>query len=150
MKFTKEEIRLCKEIARYYRKPIKYGDWYLIKTTEYEDIDVNRSFDKNGKRRRISIKKTFQVCAHCSPKLLDIISLWTWEGAREWLRERNWYLFEHGDWYLNKNEVLVRANPLLDNGEFNYDVAIKRFGKTDLEAILKVVLAVLKEENGKN
>ena len=29
MRFTKTEIDLCHQIARVYRKPINYGDWYV-------------------------------------------------------------------------------------------------------------------------
>jgi len=40
MKYTKEEIRLCKEIAKYYKKEIRPGDWIYWKDNEHREVTL--------------------------------------------------------------------------------------------------------------
>jgi len=150
MKFTREEIRLCEEITRHYRKQIKYGDWYLMKTSKPEDItDVNYSYDKDGKRSRLNVRRQLRLLSICSPKALDIIPLWTWKDAREWLFSRSEVEVLTLRYYqilgISHKGYIAKVVILYANGRF-YEAE----GKTDTEAILKIVLAVLKEEAKKS
>ena len=117
MKFSTEEITLCKEIAKYYRKPIGFGDWFYDEEIEHIGIHVYTMIleeDVSGK-----------------------IPLWTWQDARDWLRKEGYELTRFFS-YVNKVGISfykkgVQLSSLC--GE----------GKTDLEAILKVILEILKE-----
>jgi len=65
MKFTKEEISLCGQVAEKHRKPIKYGDWYEFRGNIY----------------LITVKH--------EPEMHDVsISLWTISDCLEFLREK--------------------------------------------------------------
>lgn len=117
MRYSKEEIRLCKEIYRYYKRPSEYRNpFYLSEDDE------------------------------------QIIPLWTWRGARSWLKERGYAVYvlaEHPDFmYLSvkKTRCIEKDGDGVKHYKFDSATEIVRRGKTDLEAILKVVLAVLREE----
>lgn len=118
MNFTKTEIALCREIARYYRKPIGYGDWYYYKPNQecIPNIVRNGIFDEK----------------------LDF-PLWTFEDAREWLKGKG---FVYIDLSIQTRSSFISASTKLVTGKRKVKTA---FGVTSLEAILKVVLAVSKE-----
>lgn len=64
MKFTKEEISLCKQVAEKYRKDIGYGDWTL---------------NEGG------FVKVWPYRHNC--KRIDVIPLWTISDCLEFLEE---------------------------------------------------------------
>ena len=65
MKFTKEEVSLCKQVAEKKRKPFKWGDWYYFK------------------------KKVHLIWSKPEPIMDDsCIPLWTISDCLEFLRER--------------------------------------------------------------
>ena len=122
MNFNTEEISLCKEIAKYFRKPIGFGDWFYDEEIEHIGIHVYTMFleeDVSGK-----------------------IPLWTWQDARDWLREKG-YVLDSLQTGRKAESVFVRFYILkLFKGK---EIVIDGIGKTDLEAILKIVLNVLEE-----
>jgi len=128
MRYTKEEIEICREIAEHYRKPIKQGDYYYYKPNKECVLNLISGGIFNEK--------------------LDF-PLWTFEDARKWLGEKG----EIGILILRYQQILGISHKgylttiLVQYVGGNYYEAE---GQTPLEAILKVVLAVMKEENGKN
>jgi len=100
MNFNKEEITLCKEITKYYRKPIKKGDHIArevgelqIPYTEYVEI-VNR--DGDSLVIDVTENKVYRIYSHSEGFVINVdyqiehelIPLWTWQDARDWLREK--------------------------------------------------------------
>jgi len=134
MKFTDEEIRLSEEIARYYRKPINKYEPVIASWPGMGDLIGMLQSEKEG----IVIAEN----SHLYPT--EIIPLWTWEDAREWLGEKG---FIYVTLSIQPGRVFISASTKLVVGKRKVKTA---FGVTSLEAILKVVLAVVKEENGKN
>ena len=133
MNFTTEEIALCKEIAEYFRKPIQKGEWFSLLCDNSPFLLDNYSFWVEGfdlyereyeRKNRIYNKD-------------DWWPLWTWQDAREWLREKGWEINEHLD---SLDIVKVEFARISDR------IKLQNKGKSDLEAILKVVLEILKEE----
>ncbi len=117
MKFTKEEISLCKQIAEKHEKEIGYGDWY---------------WDEGQKRtvicavRLAHIEEAPYFIKNCFP-------LWTISDCLEFLRERAYLVFIGQE--ENKGWCEVNAKKIIH----------RHGGKTPLEACLKAVLAVLEE-----
>ena len=133
MKFTKDEISLCKQIAEKHKKPIDYGDWYWHKIDE--DVFLH------------STKEAYPYVANVEHDY--IIPLWTISDCLEFLETRKSWRVS----FLNTSKNINTST----SGEslvcFNYwdeqeKVIVKR-GKTLLEACLKAVLAVLEEESMK-
>jgi len=130
MRFTKKEIALCKEIAQYYQKPIGFGDFFLdtdLKKPEIECCVDPSISDRYSKHR-------------------SFIPLWTFEDARKWLGERD----KFGILVLSYQVILRKKHKqclviVYEKGKY-YEAE----SQMPLEAILKVVLILLKEENGKN
>ncbi len=122
MKFTKEEINLCKQVSERHRKEIKEGDW----------IKYNY-----GKPMILLASK---CCINTHLKFTDekhYFPLWTISDCLEFLREKGYRLKSHYDM---ADEVWIT---------FSMDEKPDLFktGNTDLEACLKAVaLAVLEEE----
>ena len=115
--FTKKEVSLCKQVAKRHRKEIEYGDWYY-----YKKGRTYWTWDK----------------AHVRTDNLDNhFPLWTISDCLEFLRERGWALCNHYDDLKDKNVVI-----LFGRGESEL---LEGKGKTDNEACLKAVLAVLEE-----
>ena len=123
MKFTKKEIAVCKKIAEKHRKEIKYGDWYLDNIV----VLLNNDF----------IKGTIFVARQVR---LGLIPLWQISDCLEFLRERRKHCVflshDEGD----EKEWWCFFDEYHETQQFDS-------GKTPLEALLKVVLGVLK--NGK-
>jgi len=130
MRFTKKEIALCKEIAHYYRKPIGFGDFFL--DTDLRKPEVECCVDP-------SISDRYS-------KYLPFIPLWTFEDARKWLGERD----KFGILILRYQVILRKKHKECLATVYEKDKYYEAEGQTPLEAMLKVVLAVLEEENGKN
>ena len=126
MKFTKEEISLCKQIAEKYRfeKLVKEGDW-IQQNYGTPCIDlVTSEYIRNILR--------FTDVKHWFP-------LWTISDCLEFLREKGWFardLIEDG------GEVGVTF--------LHHTVKEEKFstgdGKTPLEACLKAVLAMIEKK----
>jgi hypothetical protein len=120
MKFTKEEISLCKQVAEKHRKDIKYGDWYWYEKVEKVYLCTVRKIPDRHK---------------------DRIPLWTISDCLEFLIEKGW-----DDINIDiapKWEIQCLAEKgLVAKG---YECGVEGWGKTPLEACLKAVLAVLEE-----
>ena len=119
MKFTNEEISLCRQVAKRYRKEIEYGGWFL---------------NEGG------FAKVWPYRENC--ERIDVIPLWTISDCLEFLDKYT------TDWSLDKDvdrearqtgkfSFWWMPSPKYKD---NY-----RLGKTPLEACLKAVLAVLEE-----
>ena len=125
MKFTKEEISLCKQVAEKHRKEICKGDCVAVRSygdlsgkTEYKVILVDFEF----------LHKSLDVC----------FPLWTISDCLEFLNQGNSFKTElyntRWNWYCKTKR---------------YEIGAKEYfarGKTPLEACLKAVLAVLEEK----
>jgi hypothetical protein len=120
MKFTTEEIALCKKIAEKHRKEIYKGDWY---------IDVN-------------IGDTTFLCQHgnCGSLDDDSVPLWQISDCLEFLRERGYRINLHENVLTDGTEVTLNHPERLEDIT---NVVYK--GKTPLEACLKAVLAIVEE-----
>jgi len=126
MKFTKEEISLCKQVAENYRKKIKRGDWIIDDKGEVcliENIDKDNTMMAGyGKNIR-----------YFSLDYSEIIPLWTISDCLEFLREK------------------FQKLRVCSDGKFETEYWLKdgchyEYGETPLEACLKAVLAVLGEK----
>jgi len=126
MKFTKEEISLCKQVAEKHMKPIEYGDWLL---------------NEGG------FAKVWPYRHNC--KRIDVIPLWTIPDCLEFLRKRN---FEMSLCYFNKfsgYRIQIWKPEITQAFYSDYDLdrSLEQCThKTPLEACLKAVSAVLEEE----
>jgi hypothetical protein len=120
MSFTKEQIDLCKEIVKYYRKPIYRGGSYIYSIWKNPELFVSVG----------DLPNEYQIAE-------AIIPLWTWKDAREWLKEKRQFLIGHHDTASGEIEIHFGKSWVSEYAGI---------GKTDLEAILKVVLEILKEE----
>ena len=130
IKFNKEEISLCKQVREkeLLLKPVKEGDWIR---NEYgkESTDLVTSEYIRNILRFIDIKHWFP--------------LWTISDCLEFLRENKW------------NDIVVEIKPYSDiilcfaeRGEVDkgYEREVVGEGNTPLEACLKAVIEVLKNE----
>jgi len=120
MKFTKNEIDLCKQIAEKQRKRIEKGDMYF-----YQDEIHLWS---------MPFKQTKDVMT-----TNEVIPLWTLSDCLEFLNQANSFKTQlyntKWNWYCKTKR---------------YEIGAKEYfarGKTPLEACLKAVLAVLEEGN---
>jgi len=145
MRYNKKEIELCNEIAKYYRKPVKYGDWIYLNQEKRLVDDVWLKVDSE----RLSMPNQYSY----EPIIIEnYFPLWTWEGAREWLREKGYLIYvmaEHPDFIYLSFKIPHHIEKDYEGKKhyrFKRSSEIVTKGKTDLEAILKIVLAVLKEE----
>jgi len=126
MKFTKEEISLCKQVAEKHRKEIKKGDWaiepdranipLLVIDTQMEYITLSLNYEATHDT----------TCKSLTP-------LWTISDCLEFLKKMFQRLRECSD---GKFEVEYWRK----NGCYY------QYGETPLSACLKAVLAVLEEE----
>ncbi len=116
MKFTKEEISLCKQIAKKYKKEIEYGDWFI----NIKSGDVPFLYQYGCQYRGNFV-------------------LWTISDCLEFLKGRNYDCILYSNsrqlhWYLKFNIYPLASSMEILGGS-----------KTPLEACLKAVLAVLEE-----
>ncbi|MHA1225209.1 MAG: hypothetical protein ACTSPV_00535 [Candidatus Hodarchaeales archaeon] len=137
MKPSKEEIRLCKEIARRYRKPPRQGDWVFVEKYKNYFLVVGVIRTKAGNQFEITNEEKFWDSDYDDKQ--KYFPLWTWEDAREWLRKKG---FVYITLSIQTRSSFISASTKLVVGKRKVKTA---FGATSLEAILKVVLAVLKE-----
>ncbi|TES91643.1 MAG: hypothetical protein E3J87_07370 [Candidatus Cloacimonadota bacterium] len=119
MKFTKEEISLCKQVAEKWRKKIEYGDWFI----DFNEVKL-KTFSGKGYREE------------------DWLPLWTISDCLEFLEQKgfnhifSFICYKDGEWTFTAESSVV-GNPFKKiRGEK---------AKTPLEACLRAVLAVLEE-----
>ena len=122
MKFTKEEVSLCKQVAERYRREIKYGDWFY---------DV--SLEESENPLSLHLKELFNIPADEPGE--TIIPLWTISDCLKFLKEKDVFRSLHQG-VDDKFEVVL----ILEDGNHYF------IGKTPLEACLKAALAVVEEK----
>lgn len=132
MKFTKEEISLCKQVAEKHRKEIGKGDWWYRNEGNYpaEIVLVQGSGSADIFN---DINKHMRLHSHGFP-------LWTIPDCLEFLRERGWYITACYQ-SLNSTELNI-SHVKLPN--WKIDKHILMSAGTFLKACLRAVLAVLK------
>jgi len=129
MKFTKEEISLCKQVAEKERKPLEYGSWYLIIPKDKKAVEEICLYDSK-------IDESFLVF---SRDTTTTVPLWSISDCLEFLRERG---------YRVRIDEEITPLSLSSNVKcygHKSNIAVCKFGTTPLEACLKAVLAVLEE-----
>lgn len=139
MKFSKEEIRLCKEIAKYYRKPINLSY-----------VAIDGKFYLSTLDRLISEEHEYYNPKVKDDALEDINRfwpLWTLQDCLDWLKSQEYNYYEWGS-QTKKNVAVFTA--IHDNwhelkGAEVFKAIVEEEADTILEAALKAVLAVLKE-----
>ena len=125
IKFTKEEISLCKQVMEKHRKDIEYGDWYWSTSHNKPLIVIAGGF-------RADEQKHFGV-----------FKIWTISDCLEFFEEKGFnhiYGFIHfkdGTW------TFTAENSIEDN---QYKRTRGEKASTLLEACLKAVIEVLKNE----
>ena len=127
MKFTKEEIALCRKIAEKHRKEIEVGDWYLLDKKLILVAWSNRGF--------LDYKENIKDC----------LPLWQISDCLEFLRERGFTIIQACEHSMS-HEWIIEINPYESNavktmGHKSFEVR----GGVILEALLKAVLAILEE-----
>ena len=126
MKFTDIEIDLCRKIAEKHRKEIKYGDWFYWEYGGTQPALCNDGGTLHYQRYK-NKKKSFP--------------LWTISDCVLWLKER------YDDVNLMSIQDIWEIQVYDAYNRVHYPKLLKDIkGKTPLEALLKAVLAVLKEE----
>jgi len=138
MKFTSEEIALCKKLHELgVRRKIKEGDWYILPSDSLTGT-IPRLFDARSIAHELW---EFEINKEGTP-------LWTWADAREWLREKGYWLLKHFD---HANDLVKNTVKIID-AKTIYDLIHKGFieqsGDSDLEAILKCMVEIA-EKGGK-
>ena len=119
MRYTKEEISLCKQVAEKHKKKVGRGDWYLL-----NNILV------------LSVFPVGEEKAFYSASSGRIILLWTISDCLGFLRGK--YAHVHINTHPKACECYIGQS----GGQGTHD---SFSGKTPLEACLKAVLAVLEE-----
>lgn len=128
MKFTPEEIKLCKAIAEKHRKEIKFGLWVLYKGQEQLVVDYFRHKTESTRLDLYGLTRyVFET---------EITPLWQIPDCLEWLYER--YEEVGVESLLDYWEASAYLHRKVKDAE-----VIDAKGKTPLEACLKAVLAIL-------
>ena len=141
IKFTKEEISLCKQVAEKWRKEIDWGD--IVDGKKGIGIVATISVSPHGKKT-IFIDCYQGKIPHYEEKEENLIPLWTISGCLEFLRERAFYL--EGLCQTDECEHEICISEMDDMGVVRHSE--RRFqGKTELEACLKTVKAVLEDKD---
>ncbi len=115
IKFTKEEISLCKQIVERHEKPIEHGDWF---------IDV-----KIGVKPFLTLSRRVPID--------NLIPLWQIPDSLEFFEKKdidyifNFKHFKLGGWSFTAEDRKYKK--------------VRGEGKTRLASCLKAVLAVLEE-----
>jgi len=122
LNWTKREINNSKRIAELgERKEIGHGDWYLNK--------------------KVDIPCLWKSTPPFEYKHINIIPLWDWHDCREWLKKREYRLFQLHEEFVTRDMKICLCGKTSD-----YHIEI--IGKTDTEAIQKCVIKVLEKEKG--
>ena len=128
IKFTKEEINLCKQIAEKDRllKLAKEGDWIR---NEYGEPSTELATNEY-----LGFVLRFVDVKHWFP-------LWTISDCLEFLREKEWHIVALTDDAVFDEKFQYHC----EITDYKFDKHHSSSGKTSLTACLKAVLAVLEE-----
>lgn len=129
MNFTKEEISLCKQVAKKHKKEIKRGNWILDEHGEVRLIERIQ-----GEILSAGGNDSIRFVSHYNP---DVTPLWTISDCLEFLRERKWCI--EFSYICEPRVVISYVQPKKESKRFQLE------GDTALEVYLKAVLAVLEE-----
>jgi len=139
VKFTKEEISLCRQVAEREKKEINGGDWVITTIGRKEVIELVISQRKDS----LYTIRTETIYGAVKNRE-ELIPLWTISDCLEFLRDRALYLLG-----LNQSdecEFVCGFCEVDDMGMRTIDETAKWVeGTTPLEACLKAILAVLEE-----
>ncbi len=149
MKFTKEEIALCKKIAEKHRKEIDEGDWVVLywesKIGESWVFSVDHIERDDKTDKPICIKKWDGDHKMMSIGFDEVLLLWQISDCLEFFQERALYL--DGLSQIDEEEYMCIICETDELGVVKNQASVKTLeGKTPLEALLKAVLAVLEEK----
>jgi phage-related protein len=141
MKFNKEEVILCKQVAEKHKKEIKYGDWYLtITTNPLNKKDKEESVNLNIEKRTIN---PIEEMKKDRVFYNEYIPLWTISDCLEFLRDKGYSLETHEEGHFKRDIIYVEFHKYIEKMDIGH---FHGKGKTDPEAFLRVVLAVLEEK----
>lgn len=127
MDFTREEIKLCKQVAGKHRKPIEYGDWYYSK--HLKEVLLQSPFINVVRDREIINRDK------------NIIPLWTISDCLEFLEEKERsYRLENSNTHAYGKYYFACFMP---SNHPDRRHGIYKYGKSVLEACLKAVLEIL-------
>ena len=118
MKFTKEEISLCKQVAEKHRKQIEEGDWYLPYSDD-EEPEVYLAGITDDKANVIGIP------------ILSISDCLEFFEKKGFNQDFHFKRFKNGNWSFT--------------AEDNKYKKVRGEGETKKAACLKAVLAVIEE-----
>ncbi len=142
MKFTVDEITLCKKIAEKHRKEIKYGDWVGVWAFPHP---FTKRYIANTHVVMPDNKLTKKL--HCLNGVRifkkNVLPLWQISDCLEFLYER--YEEVGVESLMDYWEASVYLHRKIKDAE-----VIDAKGKTPLEACLKAVLAIVEEEESLN
>ena len=126
MKFTKEEINLCKQVAARHEKELEYGGWFI--------------WDADEENKAYLWKHDYDP--QKSKEADQMTPLWTISDCLETL-EKGGYDKILSFMYFPKDRWVFVAESFIVETPYK---KVRREGKTKLEACLKAVLAVLEEK----
>jgi len=118
MKFTKEEINLCKQVVKKHKKPIEFGDWYA---NCHNNVLLHNNIDWGD--------------LNITHKTFGFIPLWTISDCLEFFDEKNCRILQINKFF-SRTEIYINPYQVPGSKSMNLE------GKTPLEACLKAVLAV--------
>jgi len=156
IKFTKEEISLCKQIAEKHRKEIRQGDWILDSDNKpwlISGVELWKSC-RPGLENTITydlepIDRTQEPIVVLEKEEIEKYpALWTISDCLEFLREKGFLYIEISspevDELFGENwQVVIKHKDGFPECSISYVI---QYAKTPLEALLKAVLAVLEEK----
>ena len=135
IKFTKEEISLCKQVAEKHRKEVGKGDWYVSEDSDYKTGWSNPMLNINDYE---PVKK--KLPGIFNDKDRNDVPLWTIPNCLEFLRGEGYLVrlveYEH---YGGVKTITCYCYGHKTKGAFS------KQGNKDEEACLKAVLVVLEE-----
>jgi len=139
IKFTKEEISLCKQVAEKHRKEIKYGDWVGVWAWAQ-----NHTLHYIAQTHIVMPDNQITKKLHCLNGIRifekDVIPLWTISDCLEFFKEKELRYYIVTD---NHSTTITIFNPKTDSIITQQSV---ENSKNSLDiACLKAVLAVLEE-----
>ncbi len=129
MKFTQEEISLCKQIAEGYEKEIAGGDWLYFEDDIYLVLEIVKTFE--------NLDVYVTDCGQNISTDDDFSPLWTISDCLEFLGKKeidyifNFKHFKLGDWSFTAEDRKYKK--------------VRGEGKTRLASCLKAVLAVVRD-----
>lgn len=141
MEFNKEEINLCLQISRWYKKPIKEGDWvvHFWKDRQREEpwvFSVDHIEEHFKTDEPLCIKEWDGDHKMMSMDFDEVTPLWTLSECLKFIREKGYR---------------VKLDEELKDDPFNVACyghkskkAFHTYGKTDLATCLRAIVAIFK------